>query len=341
MSTTSPRPDGPVYRSVGGVIPSNAPFARIRSASGAGADYGAPGDPDWRGIDWSQHVHDVQIEGRRLRYVDYGEGSLPAVLFVHGWTSNWQAWLENIPAAAATGRRVIAVDLPGSGMSEMPVEKITISNYARTLMALCEHLGIEKAIPVGNSMGGFVSAELAIRAPDLVDRLVLVSAAGLSTAAMRQGPVVAFARVLQIGLAQGYTHSRSHPVLIRPKLRHRAAGTIFRHPTRIPTDLLYEMMGGMGKDGFQDQLMANITYDYTERIPEIGCPTLVVWGREDMVVPVSDALEYDRLIPDARLLIMDDTGHVAMAERPPAFNKALAEFMVEQGSAELQPNASV
>lgn len=340
MSMTSPRSEGPVYRSVGGVLPSNAPFARIRSAANAGSDYGAPGSPDWREVNWAEHVHDVEIQGRRMRYVDYGDGDKPAVLFIHGWTSNWQAWLENIRAAAATGRRVIAVDLPGSGMSEMPIEQISISGYARTLDALCEHLDIDRVIPVGNSMGGFVAAELAIRSPDRVERLVLVSAAGISTATMRNRPTEAFARVLQIGLAQGYTHSRSHPVLVRPRLRHAAAGTIFRHPTLIPTELLYEMMGGMGKDGFRDQLLANISYDYRDRIGEIGCPTLVVWGREDMVVPVADAYEYDRLIPDARLLIMADTGHVAMAERPPTFNEALDEFMAETGSAELQPNAT-
>ncbi len=340
MSSMSAPDEGKVYRSLGGVLPSTAPFPRIRNAGSAGADYGAPGDPDWRGIDWSAHVRDAVIEGRRLRYVDYGEGDRAAVLFIHGWTSNWQAWLENIPAAAATGRRVIAVDLPGSGMSEMPVEQISISGYARTLAALCSRLGIERAIPVGNSMGGFAAAEFAICSPEIAERMVLVSAAGISTASMRHGPTAAFARVMQIGVAQGYKHSRSHPVLLRPRLRHAAAGTIFRHPTRISSEHLYEMMGGLGKDGFSDQLLANISYDYRDRLGEIGCPTLVVWGREDMVVPVADAHEYDRLIPDARLLIMDDTGHVAMAERPPTFNAALADFMAEKGSAELQPNAT-
>ncbi len=323
-----------IYRSVGRVLPSNARPAAIRAATQADPGYGAPGTPDWREIDWSKHVHDVTIAGRRVRYADYGSGPEEPVVFIHGWTSNWQCWLENIPAMAAPGRRVIALDLPGSGLSEMPVEKISISGYARTVEALCEHLGLATIVVIGNSMGGFISAELAIAHPSRVERLVLVSAAGISSASMRNGPAIAFGRALQIGVGQRWKHSTKHPVLLRPRLRHVAVSTVFRHPTRISTDLLYEMMGGMGRDGFYDQLIANISYDYTERLGEIAAPTLVVWGREDGLVPLADAYEYDRIIPDSRLLILEDTGHVPMAERPQAFNEAVLSFVEETGSAD-------
>jgi pimeloyl-ACP methyl ester carboxylesterase len=336
MSSTS---SGPVYRSVGGVLPSNAPRARLRAAAHAGDDYGASAPPDWREVDWSGHVHDTTVLGRRMRYLDYGSGPETPIVFIHGWMSNWQCWLENIRAAADTGRRVIAVDLPGSGFSEMPEEQISIAGYARTVARLCDQLGLERVIPVGNSMGGFVAGELAIAFPDLVERLVLVSAAGISTAHMRQGPATVFGRILQFGMLRQAKHSRRDPMLIRPKLRHNVTGFIFRHPTRIQTDLLYEMMGGVGKDGFYPQLLANMTYDYTERVPHIGCPTLVVWGRQDMLVPIADGIAYERMIPDARLLVMEDTGHVPMAERPIAFNEALAEFVAEVGAADAKADA--
>jgi pimeloyl-ACP methyl ester carboxylesterase len=196
---------------------------------------------------------------------------------------------------------------------------------------LCEQLGIGKIIPVGNSMGGFVAAELAINFPDLVERLVLISAAGISSADMRHGPAAPVGRLLQFATLRGRRHSKRDPMLVRPKLRHVVIGFIFRHPTRIETDFLYEMMGGLGKDGFYPQLVANLSYDFRDRVPEIRCPTLVVWGRQDMLVPVADGVEYERLIPDARLLIMEDTGHVPMSERPPTFNEALAGFMAEVG----------
>jgi pimeloyl-ACP methyl ester carboxylesterase len=221
----------------------------------------------------------------------------------------------------------------------MPREQISISGYARTVEALCEHLGLPAVIVVGNSMGGFTAGELAIAFPERVERLVLVSAAGISSTSMRRGPAAALARAMQIVTAQGFRHSPDHPVLVRPRLRHYVVRTIFRHPTRIPTDLLYEMMGGTGKPGFIDQLKANLGYDYRDRIDEIACPTLIVWGREDMITPLADAYEYERLIGDSRLLVIDDTGHVPMAERPLTFNAAVAEFIAERGSAR-QPDES-
>jgi pimeloyl-ACP methyl ester carboxylesterase len=336
MSSAS---SGPVYRSVGGLLPSNAPRARLRAAAEAGDDYGAIAQPDWREVNWADHVHDTTVLGRSLRYVDYGSGDGTPVVFIHGWMSNWQCWLENMRATAETGRRVIAVDLPGSGFSEMPNEQISIAGYARTVARLCDQLGLDRVIPIGNSMGGFVSAELAIAFPDLVERLVLVSAAGISTATMREGPAGVFGRGLQFALLRRARHSRRDPMLIRPKLRHHAVGFVFRHPTRLQTDFLYEMMGGIGKEGFYPQMLANMTYDFRDRVPQIGCPTLVVWGREDRLVPIADGIAYEELIPDARLLILEDTGHLPMAERPAAFNEAVAEFVAEVGAAEAKADA--
>ena len=85
----------------------------------------------------------------------------------------------------ARDHRVIAFDLPGFGDSEMPREKITISGYGRFVEALLDELGASSAAVVGNSMGGFIGIELAIRFPERVERLVLVSAAGLSIEYLR------------------------------------------------------------------------------------------------------------------------------------------------------------
>jgi pimeloyl-ACP methyl ester carboxylesterase len=70
-----------------------------------------------------------------------------------------------------------------------------------------------------------------------------------------------------------------------------------------------------------------LSYDFRDRLSEIRCPTLIVHGEDDMLVPVADAHEFQRLIPDSRLLILDDTGHVPMLERPLTFNRALTEFL--------------
>ena len=136
-------------RAVAGVYPSNARPALPREAKRAAPDYGVPGDPDWRSVDWPAHTHRVEVAGREINYVDIGDGVPEPVVFVHGLGGNWQNWLENIPCAAQD-RRVIAMDLPGFGHSEMPAEDISISHYARLLDELVERLGVEHAAIVGN-----------------------------------------------------------------------------------------------------------------------------------------------------------------------------------------------
>ena len=118
-----------------------------------------------------------------MNLVDIGEGAV--VLMVHGLSGSWQNWLENIPYFARD-HRVIAVDLPGFGESEMPAKDISISRYADTVDALLDALEIDRPVRlIGNSMGGFIGAELAIRYPQRVERLVLVAAAGLSVENIR------------------------------------------------------------------------------------------------------------------------------------------------------------
>ncbi|HSO97647.1 MAG TPA: alpha/beta hydrolase, partial [Solirubrobacteraceae bacterium] len=78
-------------------------------------------------------------------------------------------------------------------------------------------------------------------------------------------------------------------------------------------------------------LNALVTYDFRDRLPEIACPTLIVHGREDGLVPVADADEFNRLIPQSRLLLLDETGHVPMMERPQTFNGELLAVLAEQG----------
>jgi pimeloyl-ACP methyl ester carboxylesterase len=91
-----------------------------------------------------------------------------------------------------------------------------------------------------------------------------------------------------------------------------------------------EQIRGSGKPGFVPALDALTSYPIRDRLPEIACPTLIVWGTEDKLVPASDADEFARLIPNARKVVWRQTGHMAMLERPAAFNRLLAGFLAEE-----------
>src|SRR5204862_299875 len=142
--------------------------------------YGPVGRSPWLDVDWREHQRWLVVEGRPLNTIQLGREGTQPIVFVHGLSGCWQNWLEQLPVLAAE-HHVVALDLPGFGHSPMPPGEISINGYARILDALLGELGIDAATVVGNSMGGFIGAELAISFPQRVERLVLVSAAGLAT----------------------------------------------------------------------------------------------------------------------------------------------------------------
>jgi pimeloyl-ACP methyl ester carboxylesterase len=281
-------------------------------------------DATWRSIDWPAMTRRVVIEGREVNVVDTG-GSKPVMVFVHGLSGTWQNWLLNIPAFMDS-HRVIALDLPGFGESPMPREKISIKGYARILDGLLHELGVESAVVIGNSMGGFVAAELALSFETRVERLVLVSAAGLSIEEYRRAPLLVGARVWA-GTAT-WIGARGHSVVTRPRARRLGLQLIVRYPEKLSTALTYELTRGAGTPGFVPAMEALLSYGYRDQLSRIEVPTLVVWGRNDMLVPRGDARKYVELIGDnARREMFEDTGHLAMIERPTRFNRLLADFI--------------
>lgn len=261
---------------------------------------------------------------------DADVGTQPLV-FVHGLSGSWPNWLEQLPVFAAT-HRVIALDLPGFGHSPMPRAGISIAGYARTLERLLERLGVDAAAVVGNSMGGFIAAELAIAYPQRVERLVLVSAAGLSTHNHRGSVAVlpAMRRLERSLMAAGaWTASKSDIVARRARLRDATLGVVVRHPSKLDPALAAEQIRGAGRPGFIQGFEAVLHYEIRERLSEVACPTLIVWGDRDRLISVRDADVFAELIPNSRKVVFGDTGHMSMLERPEAFNALLDEFLAE------------
>jgi pimeloyl-ACP methyl ester carboxylesterase len=290
--------------------------------------YGPVGRSAWMDVDWREHQRWVTVLGTPVNVVELGSGA--PIVFVHGLVGSWQNWLENLPHFAR-GHRVVALDLPGFGASGMPADTISISGYARILDALLGELGIDAACVVGNSMGGFIAAELAIAFPQRVERLVLVSAAGISSQDMRDERGLAALRRAErlVTMYGGWIASRSEFVARRRRLRRAMLAIVCRHPERIPAPLVAEQLHGSGTPGFVDALDALTNYPIEDRLGRIGCPTLIVWGTHDRLVPLRDADRFAAAIPGSRKLVYADTGHVSMLERPGRFNADLDAFLAD------------
>jgi pimeloyl-ACP methyl ester carboxylesterase len=327
--------------------PTSAPAAAARRSGDAATDtngdadadaltgktvdpgpYGPVGRSAWLDVDWQAHRRFVEIDERKVNIIEFGEGE-PAIVFVHGLAGSWQNWLENLPHFAAAGHRVVAFDLPGFGGSEMPAQKISIPGYGRFVDTLLDVLGIGPAVIVGNSMGGFIGAEVAIQYPARVECLVLVSAAGLTVEYQRNDRLLGLLRYGQVLVAAwgGFIGARSDAIASRPRTRRLLMRLVVASPELLPAPLISEQVRGAGKPGFVDALDALTHYPIRERLGGIGCPTLIVWGTEDHLVPVRDADEFERLIPGAWKVVWEETGHMAMLERPTAFNALVERFV--------------
>jgi pimeloyl-ACP methyl ester carboxylesterase len=303
------------------------PVAASRSVEPLAPDaYGPTGRSAWLDVDWGEHRRFVRVEERLVNVVELGSG--PPLLFVHGLGGCWQNWLENLPELARD-HRVIALDLPGFGDSQLPRDAISVSGYARTLDRLCQALSVDAAAVVGNSMGGFVAAQLAIAHPQRVERLVLVSAAGLHIAELR------LERALdRLGRAErafarygGFVAARSTTFARRARLRRIVLAGVATHPELLPWPLVAEQVAGAGRPGFMPALRSMAGFPLRHRLAQIACPTLIVWGERDRMVPVRDAAAFQQLIPGARKLVYPDTGHVPRLERPTRFNADLRAFL--------------
>jgi pimeloyl-ACP methyl ester carboxylesterase len=280
-------------------------------------------------VDWREHLRWVRVDGRWVNVVDIGSG--PVLVFLHGLAGCWQNWLETIPEFARD-HRVIALDLPGFGASPMPAQPISMPGYARLLDELFVTLGVDSATLVGSSMGGFVACEFAIRYAAQVERLCLASPAGLSMEHMRnernQGLRARLENVLFFGT--GWLASKSDRVVRSERLRRALLMLVAAYPERLSPQLVIEQVRGAGKPGFNDALDAMTGYPLRDRLGEIGVPTLVVWGELDRLVPVADAGEFEWLIPNARKVVYEDTGHLVMLERADRFNADLRTFLGER-----------
>lgn len=269
----------------------------------------------------------ISVNGIRTRFVRAGEQG-HAVVLLHGLGASLESWARNVEPL---GRefRVFAPDLIYFGKSDKPDREPTQTDFFEFTLGLLDALGLERAVLVGNSMGGAIAAKVAMLHPDRVSALILVNSAGF-------GREVAWwlrARTLFYPRLPG----PPSPWIIRFGLRQ-----IFEDPTRVPDELLqqfiqldydpdvrrsYQRVLGIGVDwrGLKPEMLAEIR----DAAPGLRVPTLIVWGKQDRVVPVQHAHVAHTLIPAARLHVFDDCGHTPQLEYPAEFNALLTRFLRE------------
>lgn len=287
----------------------------------------------WQGIDWRLHRSTIPVAGSEVNFVEFGSGR--PIIFLHGLGGCWQNWLGNIHHFATTNR-VIALDLPGFGRSTCPADgQLTIDGYVEFLVSFCNRLGIDRTTLVGSSMGGLIATRTAIHHPSLVENLVLVSSAGLNRRELARGPLPWIARALQL-YAVALPQTRQ-AIAQRARMRKFTMGLVIKHPELLSPAVAFELMLGAGTPGFRTALRSLLKHSVAEHAHLVRCPTLIVWGEHDRVIPVSNAYRFAELIPGAQTKIMAESSHLPMIEQPEEFNAALSAFLQSCTGSERQP----
>ena len=273
----------------------------------------------------------VLIEESAARAADRGAVPRTAVVQIHGvggWAENWR---EVMAPIAASGRIAIAVDLPGFGESEAPgrVPYFGPQNafYPHWTIALLDELGIERAHLVGNSMGGAVPYMTAVSAPERVRSLTLAASGGLGT------DIALFLRIATlpgtITLAKLFGRPRQGRDVLR---------TCFFDHARIPATLYAEserygftsypefvraLRHGVSIRGVKRPLRAH----WVAQAARYRGPVLVVWGREDAVLPISHLQDSKAVFPQAEVRVIERCGHLPMVERTEEYLAAFLPYI--------------
>lgn len=254
----------------------------------------------------------LRQDGHAIHYADSGPLDGAAILLVHGLVSDRTTWNRAAAGLAAVGFRVIAPDLLGHGASDKPVDGgYHLTDFSRGLQGLLAELGIEAVTVIGHSLGGAIAMQLAHDRPDLVRRLVLVSAGGLGRQVhpmLRAATLPGAPRLLKLAVnrrtAAIYRAPRLHRSLrLNPEVLSNLsrAGRGLLSPTG--QDAFFQTLRNAINPSGQRGSMLELEYLAS------ALPTLIVWSREDPVVPVSHARQTHEFLPNSQLEIFEGSTH--------------------------------
>ncbi len=264
----------------------------------------------------------AEVKGVRMRYFVGGSG--PPLVLVHGLGGAASNWTELAPLLARR-HRLLVPDLPGHGRSTALPAVSGLEPYADRVALVAEREGMLPAPVVGHSLGGMVVLRLALRRPDDVKAIVLAGAAGLSIGNVFGRQLLS----LFTAVRPGRIAARHRSWVARsPRLRKLVFGFV---SVSDPVALTNEAVEGFlaahllhtDVDGAWQALRAD---DPRQELEAIGCPVLVLWGAEDVQLPLDDAFEYTRRLR-AQLRVIPGCGHLLIGERPDACERAIEDFL--------------
>lgn len=276
-------------------------------------------------VEHSANSHFVKVDGVRIHFQEFGNSGDQPLLLIHGYTASTYVWRSVAPMLADAGFHVIVPDLVGFGFSEKPRWfDYSIDSQARMTSRFMDSLGIGRAVVVGSSYGGAVAATLALDYGERVEKLVLVDA--VCNDHVKNHPILRLCSVPGVGEAIA-------PFLADTRAFHRHR----MHKTLAPAnhgliskERVDAIVRPLAAADAHHSLLATSRNWHANRITYdahlINQRTLIIWGEDDKVIPVTNGYTLHDRILHSRLVILKNCGHVPMEERSDIFARLVTEF---------------
>lgn len=249
------------------------------------------------------------VNGIKINYEQKGEGDL--IVLLHGWGSNIKLF-ANLIDLLSKKYKVVAMDMPGFGESTEPPSAWCVDDYVNFVIDFLKDYNTDNVMLLGHSFGGRVIIKLNSREnlPFKITKVILVDSAGIlppksNKKSFRTYYYKAGKAILSTGIAQ-----------------------------KLAPDALENFRKKMGSADYaaasplmRQVLVKVVNEDLEPLLPNIKCPTLLVWGVNDTATPLSDGEKMEKLIPDAGLVKLENAGHYSFLEQQFTFNRVMSSFM--------------
>jgi len=287
-----------------------------------------PRDVEWekhREITFhADHSRFIEVDGVPVHYQEAGDINSPPMVLIHGFASSNLVWSKVLLALADAGFRVIAPDLLGYGYSGKPHDfDYTITSQAAMVVSLLKQLGIERTVLVGSSYGGAVAATTALDHPTLIEKLLLVGAVTNNKPTrymlMRLFGSPVIGDILSPLLAGSLT-----------LLRRRMKRVYDRHSWELDERRVQARHLPLKTRGTHRAIIRTVRRWDADRVSRdahlISQPTLIMWGENDREVPLRDGERIHQEIPNSRLIVFRECGHIPHEEYPEKFTEVVTDF---------------
>lgn len=270
----------------------------------------------------------ISVEGVQARYRDSG-GPGPAVLLLHGIGGSLELWAQQF-VDTNQGLRLIALDLPGHGLSDFGHQPYALKTFASFVWQFADALGLDKVHLAGNSMGGAICLQMLVQQSARVKTVLLAAAATLG----RDGPLPFRLMTLPV---LGVLMSRGSAMAVTQQLR-----AIF-HPSFVVSDEVRKTVErNVMRPGAQTAFLATLRQmsdlggQRADLVREVQAalrsatqPMLILHGRQDSVIPFVHSQNAHKLAVGSRLQLVDNCGHTPQLEQPAVFNAALQDLLAQ------------